>query len=550
VLPALVLACASCAPPIEVDPAEPVLRRLTAEQYTRSMAILFGADIVVPPQLEPDVALDGFYALGSSETSISPRGVEQYEVAAFAIAEQALTEAPIRSAIVPCSPASTTARDDACAAQFAAELGLRAWRRPVADAEVERLVAVAGGATDALGSFDAGLEYVVAALLQSPNFLFRHEAGEPDPDGEGRRYTSWEMATRLSFFFWNSAPDDDLLAAAADGELTDPDGIRAHAERLLADPRTRDGLRSFFTDRLTLYELDDLSKDPLLFTHMSTEVGPAAREQTLRDLERIAFDVEAPYSDFFISRETHLNRKLASIYSVPAPAREGYGLAVLDEADGRRGFLGHISFLAQASHPVSSSATLRGLYVRRNLLCDPVPAPPAGVDTSIPEPSGDVQTLRARVAEHLEDPYCASCHDVLDTIGLGLENFDAIGAWRDTDHGAVIDPSGNVDDEAFDDAWELGQVLADHPGTAACLVTSLFRYALGHPEALGERDALDALIDGFDRGGQLLLPAMLAVATSPAFRVVGPIEEPSSLPPDRRPGEAAAQDDPVGGAAP
>lgn len=537
---ALVLAAltaAACTPAIVVDPSEPVLRRLTVEQYTRSAAMLFGDTIVVPPQLEPDVALEGFYALGSAETSISPRGAEQYESAAFALAEQAFGDNDILAAIVPCDPDSTVARDDACATEFVTEFGLRVWRRPLTDDEVARLVALAGDATDVLGPFDAGLQYATAALLQSPHFLFRHEVGV---DG---LYTDWTLASRLSFFLWNTTPDDELLAAAADGELSDPATLEAHVDRLLADDRARDGLRSFFNERLTLYELDELAKDPLLFTHMSTEVGPAAREQTLMDLERLAFDDVGPYTDFFTAPETHLNRKLASIYAVPAPARDGYGIATFAEGTGRRGYLGHVSFLAQASHPVSSSPTLRGLYIRKNLMCDPVPAPPADLDTSIPEPSGDTLTLRDRVAEHLEVEYCASCHTRLDNIGLGLENFDALGRWRDTDNGGAIDPSGAVDDAAFADAWELGQVLADDPKTAACVVRSVFRYAVGHPETPGEDAAVDALVAEFEREGEQLVSLMRGVALSPAFRMVAPISDPSEPPRVLVP---AANDDPVG----
>ena len=209
---------------------------------------------------------------------------------------------------------------------------------------------------------------------------------------------------------------------------------------MIAHPSFEDGARAFFTDMWTLYQLDDITKDPTVFTHMSPEVGASAREETLRGVvENVVYE-DGDYRDLFTTTRTFLDRKLASIYNVRAPVREGFGEAFLDEDGHRRGVLGHVSFLALQSHAVNSSATLRGKFVREVLLCQYIPPPPSDVDTSIPEASADAVTLRERVAVHLEDEFCASCHQLVDPIGLGLEQFDGLGHFRTTEFGGVIDP--------------------------------------------------------------------------------------------------------------
>lgn len=278
----LVLALAGCTPdPGPVDrgpvpehaPTSPVLKRLTSTQYVASVRDLLGDAVLIPDEVEPDEAVNGLLTVGSSVTSISPVGVEEYESAAFDLAEQALADPSTRAALVPC--AASALRDDACAEAALGDFGRRAWRRPLTEPELARLVGVAGTAADTLGDFDAGLVYGLAGILQSPYFLYRVELGEDDPDVPGgRRYTDWEMASRLSYFLWNTTPDDELLAAAEAGELTTDAGLDAQVDRLLADERAREGVRNFFSEMLQLHALDELNKDPTVFVHMNSRSGP------------------------------------------------------------------------------------------------------------------------------------------------------------------------------------------------------------------------------------------------------------------------------------
>ena len=496
------------------SPAPGGLRRLTVAQYRNAIHDVLGEHIVVPASLEPDLKVEGLLAVGASRASISNRGVEQYEDAAYGIAEQAFQDQG-RDTLVPCAPAA--ADDATCAEATLQPLGERLWRRALTVDESALLVRTANEAGLALGDFYAGLEYGLALILQSPYFLYRVEVGEPT--SEGGRFGGRELATRLAFFLWNSLPDDALIDAAKAGELATDDGLRAQVDRMLADDRARDGAKAFFSDMLDLELLDDLRKDPSLFTHFSAEVGPAARQETLRTFEWLVFDADADYRDLFTTRTTFVDRRLAAIYTVAAPEREGFGR--IDLPDGpRAGLLGHVSVLAMNSHPSGTSATLRGQFIRRTLMCGSIPPPPTNVDTSLPEPSGTTLTLRDRVAEHLVNPSCAACHKLMDPIGLGLERFDGLGRYRETDSGATIDASGELAGMLFEDAVGLGHAVAASADTAHCLVRTMLRYATGHVETTGETKALRELERAFEESGYRVQTLMAEVAMSRAFREV------------------------------
>lgn len=505
-------------PPMPDTAAQTGAQRLTASQYGNAIRDIFGKDINVPTAIEADAALDGFVAIGSSVSTISPSGVEKYEKAAFAIAQQVIADDAHKATILKCKP--TGADDMACAKETVTRLGRQVYRRPLQDAEITRLTNIFLQASAALGGFDRGLEYAIAAMLQSPHFLYRPQVGENDPAGAGQvRYTSLEMASRLAFFLWNSTPDDELLTAAEQGALVTDAGLEAQIDRMLASPRARDGLRAFVTDWLKLRELDHLSKDPTLFTYFSPELGPMAREETLRLFEHFVFDTDADIRDILTTRQTFVNAKLASMYMIASPADEGFSLVEFPSDSPRVGLMGQVSILALHSHPRSTSSTLRGKFIRESLLCDVIPPPPANVNTGLPEPSTTARTLRERMQPHLTDPVCKSCHVLMDPIGLGLENFDSIGRYRTKELDATIDPSGDLDGTAFKDARSLASAIHDSNKLAPCIVRKVFSYATNFKPTEADRGTLNTLTWDFKSNGHRLKELLKLVGLSPAFRL-------------------------------
>ncbi len=504
----------------------PVMQRLTRAQYRNAVADIIGEEIIIAGGLEPDLASNGFLTVGAAASITSPRGVEQYEASAVSIASQAMSNSDVRDRLITCTPAGDV--DDACARQTIETLGRRIYRRALTETELDRLTNVAAVAGDTIDDFYEGFSYALAAMLQSPNFLYRVEAGEEDPAG-GRRYTANELASRLSFLLWNTTPDDALLDAASDGSLLTDAGLQEQVQRLLADARARDGVDNMFAEYLQLYELEHLSKDPTIFVHMSSDVGDYAREETMRLINDLVFDRDVDFREFYVADYTFINRKLAAIYNIPAPAREGFARAELTEDGGRRGFLGQLSFLALHSHPTNSSPTLRGRFIRETLLCGTVPPPPSNVDTSIPEPSPDARTLRERLEQgHLNVPNCASCHLLMDPLGLGFENFDSLGRWRETENDAMIDPSGDLDGVEFEDAWEFGGLIAEHRNLASCITRNVFRYASGRIESFEEARIIEGLSESFEKGGFQVQELLFDFIMSPGFRKVGAIESTTS----------------------
>jgi len=534
--PLLLLALAACdgekkeTPPTPaVEPTGPVgtatpslsaAQRLTGPQYRAAIRDLFGAEVVVPPALEPDVPLEGFDAVGSSKSTISARGIEQYESASYAIGNQVVADPKLLGRVLSCKPSGLD--DAACAKTFATSTGRRVWRRPLTNEEADKIATVITTSAKTLGTFEKGLAYGVAALLQSPSFLYRPSVGEPDAaSASGKRYTQWELATRLSFFLWNSVPDDALLDAAQAGTLGSYEGVKAQVDRMLASPKAREGLRNFVTEWLRLGELDRLEKDAKLFTTYTPDLGPVAREETLRVFEDLVFDKNEDFRDVLTTRKTFVTPKLASMYQIAAPSPTGFAAVELPADSPRRGLLGHVSILALYAHPTSSSATLRGKFVREKLLCQTIPAPPVNVNTALPEPTATAKTLRDRVQIHFQNPTCAACHKIMDPIGLGLEQFDGIGRLRSKENGAVIDPTGQLDGVEFAGPATLAAAIHDHRDFAPCIARKVYLYATGFAPQEAEEATITALSERFAAAGYRMKSLLAAMATSPSFRALG-----------------------------
>ncbi len=517
--------------PVLVSSPEPSLTRLTQAQYHNAVLDLLGSEVTVPSSLEPDLPLDHLLAIGASSTTISPRGAEKYEAGARSIARQVYENIALRRSLATCDGMDNWT---GCYGDFAASFGQRVWRRPLTENEVETLVGLGVQAQVALGQsrneqvnaedFYRGIEMIITALLQSPHFLYRVEMGEAHPEVAGeRRVTSYEMASRLSFFLWNSIPDSALLAAAEANELTTMSGRSAQVERMLHDPKLRRSVRNFFWEWWQLFELDQLTKDPTIYKHYSPELGDMAAEETLQLVEHVVLERDVDVAELLTTRTTFVNRRLAAIYNIPAVVEDGFAMTQLPAEGLRRGFLGQVSFLAQNAHPVSTSATLRGIFVREILMCETIPPPLSEVNTALPEPSADAKTMRERLTVHMEDPACASCHKLTDLVGLTLENFDGIGRSRWTENGVVIDASGELDGVTYNDALGLVDALVDSPKYASCMVNTLYSYALGRSSKAGDVEQLLQLTDRFVRNGRRFKQLMADVALSTGFERLGTV---------------------------
>ncbi|MCB9740692.1 MAG: DUF1592 domain-containing protein [Deltaproteobacteria bacterium] len=497
----------------ELEPAAAVLPRLTKSQYQHTISDVFGDDLALPAQLEPDTASWGLLAVGASVATVSSRGVELYEEAARSLAQQIVAKPGRLGDLLPCTlpEAGTVTCTEALVARYAPRL----WRRPATTTERDRIVSIAQKAHTAYGTEAARAQYALVALLQSPNLLYRTELGK-----EGV-LDAWELAGKLALFLWDGAPDDALLAKAADASLLDDATLRAEAERMIADPRFARAVRAFADQWLHLDALDGLNKDPNIFKHFSADLGGSARQESERLFAWLVIEQDADIAELLTTRTTFVDRRLAAIYDIPAATDDGFGQVELPAAGLRRGFLGQVAFLGLHSHPVSSSATLRGAFIREALLCQQVPLPPSDLNTAIPQPSETARTLKDRLLEHMSNPSCFGCHHFIDPPGFGLENFDGIGRFRSHDNGAVIDAAGEIDDRAFDGPLALYDLLAESEAYRRCVVQKLYGFANGHRVGQGEYGTLDRLDDAFAAGGRRLKALAVEIATDPSFRRIG-----------------------------
>ena len=502
------------------DPAT-AMRRLTETQYRNAVADIFGTDIQVAGRLDPLVRPPhGLQTSNVSTIAVSPAGFEQYTRMARAIAAQ-VVDADHRALLVGCRPAAEDRADDACAGAFLGRVGRLLFRRPLAAADLERQVAAAREGARLSGSFHTGLALSLETMLVSPRFLFDVDVTEPDPARPGQvRLDAWSKAARLSFFLWDTTPDTLLLEAAARGELHDAQGLARQVDRLLASPRLEASVRTLFADMLGFERIADLAKDPVLYPQFVREVKADMPEQTLRTIVELLVREDRDYRELFTSRTTFLTRALGQVYGLPVrPGSDPWVRYELPPDGGRAGLLTQMSFLAAFSHDGRSSPTLRGQALRELLLCQAVPDPPADVDFSLLEDTENVElrTARDRLAVHRSNPVCAGCHRITDPIGLTLENFDGVGAWRTTENGAPIDVSGELDGAEIAGAVALGAAVSRHPAAPRCLARRVAEYALRR--SLTPRDLTWAaeMASRFAEEGYRL-PALLgAVATSPVF---------------------------------
>jgi hypothetical protein len=513
-------------PSAEEDLRPSIIRRLTHTQYNNTVRDLLG-DLTRPAsQFPPEDFVHGFRNQTAGQ-SISLLLAEAYSAAAEKLAHNAFRGGDHHH-LLPCRPVS--AADTACRVQFIKEFGQRAFRRPLIQPEIEKYQEIfdegarkQGAGKQGVrkqGAFLAGARLVIEATLQSPHFLFRVERG-----GQGTSY-SYEMANRLSYFLWNTMPDNDLFRTAERGELVTPDQVEATARRMLRDPRAKAAMEEFLSQWLRFDRLSSAIRDRRLFPDFSSQLTAAMAEETKRLFNHLVWD-NVNFMEFFSADYSYLNSELADLYGLPGPAEE-FGLVRFPPSSGRAGVLGQPMFLTLTGKPMDTSPTDRGLYIREQFLCQSVPPPPPGVNATLP-PVTDAKpmTNRELLQSHLTNPGCASCHRLIDPIGFGFEQYDTLGRFREkhfltifptrdeakkkrkteaTKYELPIDPSGEVRGIAvkdgvsharFSSPKDLGLLLASEPACQKCIARQMFQYALGRPETEADRETIREAFDDF-----------------------------------------------------
>jgi hypothetical protein len=496
------------------SPGPQLLRLMTRWEYAATVADLLG---VAAPNVEPipgSGSVNGFDNDAAGGV-VTDRHLDAYMTLAKDLVDQGL--AANRAALVPCNTAG-------CDRQLIVAFGRKAFRRPLTDEEINRYLGLFS-ADLTQGTFDEGAKLVLRSMLVSPNFLYRSEIGEKDANG-AYALTPFELATALSFTFWGAAPDAALRQAADQGKLATAADLEAQARRLLADPKSRPQLAHFFGQWLGTSEVVNTNKDKGTFPMFSTDVAKAMAAEEAAFVQHVVFDATGKFDELFTAPYVFVNQPLAQFYNLAPQTSATPTLLNVGPDSHRGGLLTLGSVLASHAHAMDSSPIKRGVFVRRRLLCQSLPDPPANIDTT-PPPLDPTKTTRARFAEHTSNMACKQCHQFIDGVGFGFEGYDGSGAYRTTENGAAIDISGSIlglesgsmVSTPFQGPAELAELLAKSPTAEACAATQYFRYTRGFQETNADACAVVRLQEAFKQKGLDFKELMISTVLGDSLRV-------------------------------
>jgi mono/diheme cytochrome c family protein len=416
-----------------------------------------------------------------------------------------------RTSVAPAAP------EEACARRIVTTLARRAFRQPARLTDIATLMTFYRDGRQEAG-FEAGIQQALARILVSPRFLYRSEEPPPGPPRRAYRISSFDLASRLSFFLWSSIPDDELLELAASGRLNEPDVLRAQTRRMLADPKADALTRNFAGQWLFLREL--------------AKVQSGARDfdenlrQSFRRESELFFDAivreDRSILTLLDADFTFVDERLARHYGIPNVRGSYFRRVALDPDSPRRGLIGQGSVLTLTSVATRTSPVSRGKWILENLLGTPAPIPPPGVDTNLDKDgaAAATATLRQRLEQHRSNPVCASCHKIMDPIGFALENFDLIGAWRDVDGAGRVDATGQlVDGTPLNGPADLRRALLSRSAAfVTTAVEKLMTYALGRPLRYYDMPAVRAIVRRAAGSDDRFSSLVLGIVESEAFR--------------------------------
>ncbi len=497
------------------------VRRLTNVEYDNTVRDLLGGDIPELPEQPSDAVLEGSFENDALSLGPSDVRIARYDTAAMRLGEHAVNSASARDRVLPCATA-----DAECGRQFVESFGKRAFRRPLTDDELVRWLGFFELQRASI-DFDAAVQLTIAAMLQVPQFLYRLESEGTEANSDQLELTQHELASRLSYFLWETMPDDELFAAADAGELETDAQLEAQARRLLEDDRARTAVRNFHRQWLYLDRVLGEDKVPELFPMWGSLARESAKEETLLFIENTFLD-GGTVKDLFTSNIAYVDDVMAVLYDVPSPA-EPWSRIELDPAE-RAGLLSRVAFLAGNAHDANGSPPLRGVYVMERLLCEARPSPPANANVSPPtaDPDQGPMTNRDLFEQRVAPSTCQGCHVRIDGFGYGFENYDAAGRFRMQDNGLPVDASGFANgignDAEYDGAVELQNLLAESDVVRNCLAEQWFTYANGRPMEPADTCQVEAIQAAFAENGGNLVDLLVSVATRPEFRLRSKVE--------------------------
>jgi hypothetical protein len=458
---------------------------------------------------------------------------QQYLQAAETLAATAVTKN--LNSVVSCAAQA----NDACAQQFIADFGGRAFRAPLDADEAAGLFQVYSG-VKAQFDFPTGIQAVITAVLTSPRFLFVFEFGAGDPTGGVVLLSPYEVAARLALFLWRSIPDSTLMQAAAAGQLATADQVAAQATRMLQLPPAQDALSDFASQWLELENTIAVTKDSQ-YTAWNPTLAGDLQSETLKTVSSYFLSGSGALADLLTSPSSYVNQDVARFYGValgPSPGTDGFALTNVNPDPThpiREGILMNGSVLATQAHTTLPSPVLRGKLVREEVLCDAMPPPPAGLN--IPPPPSTVApgtTTRDTFEAHSSNSQCSGCHQFMDPIGLGFGHFDASGQYQATDANGqpdpgsmlpAIDATGTVNpfftgdlSVSFDGAPDLAQKLATSDRVQECFALQEMRYGLSRVESVNDACSAQQIYQSFSTSGFNLQALLVAVVRSDAFR--------------------------------
>ena len=507
---------------VETRPGRVTIQRLNKAEYNNTIRDLTGLELQLANDFPSDDVGNGFDNIGDV-LSLPPILLEKYLEAAETIAEAIWSNEEVRNRVFSIKPKSESLEDQVAAATENVRLfATKAFRRPLAEEELQKLFQLMRATWQRDGSDSEIMQTVTIAILSSPNFIFRVEDDSNDrldqenEDPITRRLNDYELASRLSYFLWSSMPDDRLFDLASRGELQDPATLVSEAKRMLQDPKANALVDNFAGQWLQLRDVERLTPDPGRFPTYTKDLGIAMRRETEEFFRRVVRH-DRSILDFLNANYTYINEPLAKHYGIEGVKGEEFREVSLQ--GGRRGILTHASILTLTSNPTRTSPVKRGKWILENILDEPPPPPPSDVP-ELEEGAETLGSLREQMEQHRANPACAVCHRTMDAIGFGLENFDAIGVWRDRDGKEQINASGQLPgNKQFEGASELMAILAQEKkeAFARCLTEKILTYALGRGLVSFDRCVVNDAVSELERNDYRFSALVAAVVTSDAF---------------------------------